>query len=113
MPARIQLSRQKNWRKPAGVVVVARPTRWGNPWRVGIDGDAAHCVAEYRRLLTSETVSAWPKGRDDWLLALRLEDDRFPLLLLAKKDLRGHDLACWCQLDQPCHADILLELANA
>jgi hypothetical protein len=27
--------------------------------------------------------------------------------------LRGHDLACWCRLDQPCHADVLLELANA
>ena len=27
-------------------------------------------------------------------------------------DLRGHDLACWCPLDQPCHADVLLELAN-
>jgi len=28
-------------------------------------------------------------------------------------ELRGHDLACWCPLDQPCHADVLLELANA
>ncbi len=27
--------------------------------------------------------------------------------------LRGKDLACWCPLDQPCHADVLLELANA
>jgi hypothetical protein len=26
--------------------------------------------------------------------------------------LRGRDLACWCPLDQPCHADVLLELAN-
>jgi hypothetical protein len=26
--------------------------------------------------------------------------------------LRGKDLACWCPLDQPCHADVLLELAN-
>lgn len=27
--------------------------------------------------------------------------------------LRGKDLVCWCPLDQPCHADILLEIANA
>ena len=27
-------------------------------------------------------------------------------------ELRGRDLACWCPLDQPCHADVLLELAN-
>jgi hypothetical protein len=26
--------------------------------------------------------------------------------------LRGRDLACWCHLDQPCHADVLLEVAN-
>jgi hypothetical protein len=30
-----------------------------------------------------------------------------------RRDLAGHDLACWCPLDQPCHADVLLELANA
>lgn len=29
------------------------------------------------------------------------------------QELHGHDLACWCRLDQPCHADVLLELANA
>ncbi len=28
-------------------------------------------------------------------------------------ELRGKDLACWCGLDQPCHADVLLEWANA
>lgn len=27
--------------------------------------------------------------------------------------LRGKNLACWCALDQPCHADVLLEVANA
>lgn len=26
--------------------------------------------------------------------------------------LRGKNLACWCRLDEPCHADILLRLAN-
>lgn len=26
--------------------------------------------------------------------------------------LRGKHLACWCPLDQPCHADVLLEFAN-
>lgn len=28
------------------------------------------------------------------------------------EELRGKDLACWCPLDQPCHAEVLLELAN-
>jgi hypothetical protein len=30
-----------------------------------------------------------------------------------RAELAGHDLACWCPLDSPCHADILLEQANA
>jgi hypothetical protein len=33
-------------------------------------------------------------------------------LMAALPELRGHDLACWCKLDEPCHADVLLELAN-
>jgi hypothetical protein len=28
------------------------------------------------------------------------------------RQLRGKNLACWCKPGQPCHADILLELAN-
>ena len=31
----------------------------------------------------------------------------------ARRELRGHDLACFCRLDEPCHADILLRIANA
>jgi len=35
-----------------------------------------------------------------------------PTVGLIKSALRGKNLACWCALDQPCHADVLLELAN-
>jgi hypothetical protein len=74
-PKRIQLRRTKGWRKPEGAVVVARPSRWGNPYRIGGDVDAAEAVRQFR-------------------------------------DELGRDLACWCPLDEPCHADVLLELAN-
>ena len=30
-----------------------------------------------------------------------------------REHLRGRDLACWCPLDEPCHADVLLAVANA
>ena len=41
------------------------------------------------------------------------ESERQRAALLARlPELRGHDLACWCPLDGPCHADVLLELAN-
>lgn len=91
-PQRIQLRRTKGWRKPDGAVVVARPTRWGNPFPV-IDGDRDFAVVLYRSWLTVH-----PDARS-------LRDDL--------DSLRGKDLACWCPLDQPCHADILLEIANA
>ena len=29
-----------------------------------------------------------------------------------RAEVAGRDLACWCPLDSPCHADVLLELAN-
>jgi hypothetical protein len=89
---RIRLRRTAGWRKPPGAVVVARPTRWGNPFRVGVDGDRAACVAAYRAALVA--------GR----LAVSVDDVR--------RELAGRDLACWCPPDEPCHADVLLELAN-
>jgi len=99
VPERIQRSRQRGWRKPAGARVVTRPSKWGNPFRVGdiIDGvpiDAAEAVALYSAYLDE---------------AMRTDQGRAALNLAT---LRGVDLCCWCAPDQPCHADVLLELAN-
>jgi hypothetical protein len=97
-PKRIQLRRTEGYRKPEGAVVVARPSKWGNPWTVR---DAIY--------------SGVPEPqRQSWLVAkYRIEVAQYGLL--AHKDvdeLRGKDLACWCEPDQPCHADVLLEIAN-
>jgi len=83
-PGRVRLSRRKGWRMPPNTVSVARPGRWGNPVRVGPRMTAAEAVAFYRRSHVPSDVSL----------------------------LRGKNLACWCPLDGPCHADVLLELAN-
>lgn len=96
-PSRIQIKRTKGWRLPENAVGVGRPSVYGNKYRVGIDGDAAECVAKFRA--NWERALAHPLGG----LAVR------PML----DKLRGKNLACWCALDQPCHADVLLELANA
>jgi hypothetical protein len=99
-PQRIRLSRARGWRLPEGAIVVARPTRFGNPFRVGDPGvpDAATAVALFRRALASG----------------ELERTR-PAFARAsiRQALRGHDLACWCPLDSACHADVLMEAANA
>lgn len=88
-PERVQLSRAKGWRKPEGAVVVARPTRWGNPFTVEEFGPH-EAVRRYEQMIR------WKLAEDPHLL----------------DELRGRDLCCWCKPDQPCHADVLLKLAN-
>ena len=99
MPRRIQFRRTKGWRKPAGAVSVARPTRWGNPLHVARKagrGAAAHAVSQYYGLL----------------LFRDFPEFTVPTIDEIRKHLRGRDLACWCPLDWPCHADVLLRIAN-
>ena len=89
---------------PEGAIYVGRPTRWGNPWRVGfVNRWIENGVSREGTALTvADAVALY---RADLLAQLtRGACDLTPL--------RGHDLACWCPLDQPCHADVLLELAN-
>lgn len=105
-PRRIQRKRSRGWRMPEGAVYVGRPTRWGNPWtpekywRAGYSGSLnvalRHCVDAYR---------AWLLGLEHWA-----HGELKPVPNIA--ELRGKDLACWCPLNAPCHADILLEIAN-
>jgi hypothetical protein len=91
MPQRVQLSRRKGWRLPPNTVSVARPSKWGNPFRVERYG-RREAVRRYRRRLHGS-----PEGLPD----------------AARRELRGKNLACWCPLDgEPCHADALLEIAN-
>ncbi len=91
MPQRHQRSRRKGAHLPEGTVVVSRPTKWGNPHPISLGRPEA--VRRYRDDLLA--------GR----LAVTVEDVR--------RELRGKDLACYCPLDGPCHADVLIEVASA
>src|SRR5690606_22039827 len=97
-PVRVQLSRKKGWRMPANTVVVARPSKWGNRHDHRIVGRAV-AVRLYARDLGPGGSGIGP------ISAILTADD-------VRRELRGKNLACWCPLDQPCHADVLLELAN-
>ena len=104
MPERIQLRRTKGWRMPANTVKVDRVTFWGNPCRVGMfkGYDAAHAVADFERWIVRD-------------LAVRSFEGVFgkpPTLQAIRKALAGKNLACWCKPGQPCHADVLLRVAN-
>jgi hypothetical protein len=94
MPHRIQLRRTRGWRKPEDAVTVARPSRWGNPFRV-----EAHTV-EAHAAMVERFRAALLAGRLDYTA-----DD-------VRRELAGRDLACWCRPDLPCHADVLLAVAN-
>lgn len=85
-PVRVQLRRTKGWRMPTNTVKVSRPSPYGNY--------AGSTRADYEQDI-AEMSNA---------------DRSFFMDRVA--ELRGKNLACWCRLDQPCHADVLLQLAN-
>lgn len=108
-PVRLQLSRRKGFnlqelsRATNGLeaVNVARPGKWGNPWKVGVNYIDPHggparrfnaegCVARFR---------TWLLGDGEKLRA-------------ARSELKGKNLACFCGQNEPCHADVLLAIAN-
>lgn len=108
MPKRIQRKRTKGWKMPENTIYVGRPTMWGNPF-TGDNAADKYRIAVSSFPVSQETLADWKAngGRADMLIALagRVR----PVL----DKLRGHNLACWCALDKPCHVDILLEIVNA
>ncbi|MDX1000514.1 DUF4326 domain-containing protein [Sinorhizobium medicae] len=112
-PVRLQLSRRNYFDLQAysksitgfEVVHVGRPGPWGNPFVVGKHGDASYCVDLYKALLAGLLrVGAGPDieapGRTRRFVAENAHE------------LRGKNLACWCRPDAPCHAEVLLQVAN-
>ncbi len=108
-PARIQLRRTKGWRMPPNTINVARgPGRlWGNPFIVGVHGDAAACVKRFEDLATGLIDMATQPAP-----AYADQANTQHTLRTRLHELRGKNLACWCAPDAPCHADVLLKLTN-
>jgi len=70
---------------PPNTVYVGRPTKWGNPFET---------VADYRDMI-------------EWWINFDVYNK-----VTIINELRGKNLACWCSLKYPCHADLLLNIAN-
>jgi hypothetical protein len=103
-PIRIQRMRTKGWRMPPNTVCVCRPGKYGNPIKVGM-------FKGFTAQNARDNYERWVK-RDPVFYSY---DNAFgppPTFEAIVRDLRGKNLACWCPLDQPCHADVLLDLAN-
>lgn len=120
---RVQRKRTKGYRLPPNTVYVGRPTKWGNPFFIG---------SNLPDVFVHDGVTVlWSIPRADCALieARREAVRRFREWFIAwtsipgfdgsREELRGKDLACWCPLEDehgnpvPCHADVLLEWANA
>lgn len=121
-PQRIQLRRTKGWRKPDNTVVVARPSRWGNPWIL------ADLLEEWQhpetptlqvlREAATESFQAWLAGDLVCDGGYPADNQRRDEILRDVGWLRGKNLACWCPLPSPgqpdhCHAAVLLALVNS
>lgn len=94
MPIRVQRQRTRGWKMPDNTIYVGRPSEWGNPYH----GDSetynkAYCVKLF----------------DEYIQRPEQEALRSKI----KLELKGRNLACWCRLDEPCHAETLLTIANS
>jgi Domain of unknown function (DUF4326) len=121
-PTRIQLRRTKGWRMPPNTVKVDRTTKWGNPFHVvqpdpkdsplqtmmdaqhGVCFTAEAAVNRFKRLLKAFRLrgSYCANEKKRWWVSVAM----------IRKELRGKNLACWCKPGTPCHADVLLKIAN-
>lgn len=111
-PRRIQLRRVQGWTLPDRTIVVARPSRWGNPYAVGDPGigDRAAAVDAFGEMLIRHMLRGRVAGHHG-----NLPD--YPDLATIRRDLAGWNLACWCPLPAPgqldiCHARVLIAFAN-
>jgi hypothetical protein len=112
MPIRVQRTRTKDGGIPSGAIYIGRPGRWGNPCRAIYSPAAGAWQADYDGV----RVGTWPTrdganryATEAYRRLLRVTPDR---VAAARAELAGRDLACWCKTSDPCHADVLLEIAN-
>lgn len=127
-PCRIQRKRTKGWRMPENAVYVGRPTKWGNPfgrWYLRFHFGLDVAVALYREMARGVWNPTLLRDYMDVVVNTAYRDQHewrqrmggHPLEIM-RAELGGKDLACWCPLVDkngnkvPCHADVLLELAN-
>jgi hypothetical protein len=85
---RIQRKRTKGWRMPSYTIYVGRPTKYGNPYKRGKDGNIDRVLFLYKCHLEG---------------ALKADSTFLD-------ELKGKDLACWCSEGVLCHADIIIKV---
>jgi hypothetical protein len=120
MPERIQMTRQLPWRADhPDAVIVSRPSKWGNRWRVArvqcsLGGMCWGVATPEDGIVQQHAESEEEAAR--WAVQGFERDIRSHACgygpAEVRAELAGRDVACWCRLDRPCHANVLLEIAN-
>jgi len=122
MPTRIQRRRTKGWKMPPHTVIVDRSSGFGNPFPVSkAKSTSMGVTSDVWVVGTWEGPAMWFKDTKHEAHKLAVSAFRTwiehppqaKLLASVKSKLRGKNLACWCKPDEPCHADVLLEIANS
>jgi len=111
MPKRVQMSRQHPWRADnPDAVIVDRRTKYGNPFAIEDDKHGGFVV----RGLLGEALHKCDTIGEARQVAVELFRDEFAdkIADMARAELAGKDVACWCALTDFCHGDTWLELAN-
>lgn len=125
-PIRVQLKRTKGWRMPANTVKVDRSTKFGNPFMRDIEPELIAIRAavlgwsgddDGQRRASLAIFKAWIFGKlksdPQWVCNPKPPMPAKKFIEIVRAELRGKNLACWCKPGAACHADVLLEIANA
>ena len=99
-PVRVKRSAEKH----PNAVDVGPGTKWSNPIK---KRDVDALVSSELDIAAAVQKGGWKAG------AVVLYRDHLLETGLDPTELQGKDLSCTCELTEPCHADVLLELANA
>ncbi|MFE9192028.1 DUF4326 domain-containing protein [Micromonospora sp. NPDC007208] len=120
-PQRVQRKRTAGWRMPPHTKYVGRPGKYSNPFFVGQVGDMRGWTGWYVGEIGNDSADHGHYQLQSQALARAVELYRLhtgPMgnceldVEEVRRDLAGWNLACWCGPDQPCHVDVLLEIAN-
>ena len=97
-PVRVQRKRIKGFKMPPNTVYVGRPSKWGNPFLI------SNLIS--KGIPEGEALRLSLKKYKEWI------DYKISDGILNPQELRGKNLSCFCHINSPCHADILLKKAN-
>lgn len=111
-PVRVQISRRKGFKLPENTVSVARPSKWGNPFKVGSPAiDLPFIVAKRMRGEIGATLTQ-EQAVEAFAIWLEFAYDGRRIVEKARIHLRGKNVACYCRIGDPCHGNVLLNIAN-